>query len=203
MKQVAAPRCSLICHSSARAANPQQIIHTHNPTHRQRRSAQGLPLPSSLESSQNTSLLTKDRLRTAAIYNSDAPSINNQLLLSDSRALSMQRTSARGALSPTIGPTDPYAEAHIYYGGQTDASVGRSVHRTRTLSSVCHPFLSSLTTQAGLATDYQQATAIRPNVDKGRLRRRASHGTIPAHDNADWCRSRCYRSITTEIRNRC
>ena len=90
----------------------------------------------------------------------------------------MQKT-ARGALSPTIGPTDPYAEAHIYYGGQTDASVGRSVHRTRTLSSVCYPSFSSLTRQAGLATDYQhqQANAVRTNTDKGRLRRRASHGT--------------------------
>jgi hypothetical protein len=92
----------------------------------------------------------------------------------------MQRTSARGALSPTIGPTDPYAEANIYYGGQTDANIGRSVHRTRTLSSVCHPSLSSLTEQAGLATDYQQANAVRANVDKGRLRRRASHGTSPS-----------------------
>jgi hypothetical protein len=88
----------------------------------------------------------------------------------------MQKT-ARGALSPTIGPTDPYAEAHIYYGGQTDANVGRSVHRTRTLSSVCYPSFSSLTRQAGLATDYQQANAVRTNTDKGRLRRRASHGT--------------------------
>ena len=91
----------------------------------------------------------------------------------------MQRTSARGALSPTIGPTDPYAEANIYYGGQTDASIGRSVHRTRTLSSVFHPSLSLLTEQAGLVADHQQANAVRANAEKGRLRRRASHGTIP------------------------
>lgn len=44
--------------------------------------------------------------------------------------------SRRGVLSPTIGPTDPYAEAHIYYGTQTDHAIGRTVHRTRTLSSV-------------------------------------------------------------------
>lgn len=49
----------------------------------------------------------------------------------------MQMTSSRrGLLSPTVGPTDPYAEAHLYYGSQTDAAIGRSVHRTRTLSSV-------------------------------------------------------------------
>ena len=49
----------------------------------------------------------------------------------------MQMTSSRrGVLSPTVGPTDPYAEPHIYYGTQTDAAIGRSVHRTRTLSSV-------------------------------------------------------------------
>jgi hypothetical protein len=39
-------------------------------------------------------------------------------------------------LSPTVGPTDPYAEANIYYGGHADTTIGRSVHRTRTLSSV-------------------------------------------------------------------
>jgi hypothetical protein len=44
----------------------------------------------------------------------------------------------RGVLSPVTAPTDPYAEAHIYYGGQTDTNIGRSVHRTRTLSSVCY-----------------------------------------------------------------
>jgi hypothetical protein len=43
-------------------------------------------------------------------------------------------SSGRGLLSPIVGPTDPYAEANIYYGGQAEAN--RGVHRTRTLSSV-------------------------------------------------------------------
>jgi len=52
----------------------------------------------------------------------------------------MQMASSRpGVVSPTTGPTDPYAEAHIYYGTQPDTVVGRSVHRTRTLSSVPYP----------------------------------------------------------------
>jgi len=51
----------------------------------------------------------------------------------------MQMTSSRrGVASPTVGPTDPYAEAHIYYGAEKDTVVGRSVHRTRTLSSVTY-----------------------------------------------------------------
>jgi hypothetical protein len=83
---------------------------------------------------------------------------------------------ARNVLTPTTSPTDPYAEAHIYYGGQTDASVNRSVHRTRTLSSVCvHPQIMLTKPQAGLAADFQQAASI-ASTDKGRLRRRASHG---------------------------
>jgi hypothetical protein len=49
----------------------------------------------------------------------------------------------RGVLSPAMQTTDPYADAHHYYGGQTDASVGRSVHRTRTLSSVLSPFVAT------------------------------------------------------------
>lgn len=52
----------------------------------------------------------------------------------------MQMTSSRrGLTSPVMGPTDPYAEAHVYYGAQTDVAIGRSVHRTRTLSSVSRP----------------------------------------------------------------
>jgi hypothetical protein len=54
-----------------------------------------------------------------------------------------QTTSRRGLVSPVMGNTDPYAEADIYYGAQTDATVGRSVHRTRTLSSVRSPIWMS------------------------------------------------------------
>jgi hypothetical protein len=82
----------------------------------------------------------------------------------------------RGVLSPTIGPTDPYAEAHIYYGGQ-DTTVGRSVHRTRTLSSVEPSRQSLLINQAGLSGDFQQQQAA-SRTEKGRLRRRASHGIL-------------------------
>ena len=87
----------------------------------------------------------------------------------------MQMAGNRGVLSPTLGPTDPYAEAHIYYGDQTDTSIGRSVHRTRTLSSVL-PSHSSLADfiQAGLSD--RQAAAARAKPETGRLRRRASHG---------------------------
>jgi hypothetical protein len=94
---------------------------------------------------------------------------------STSKTSSMQTGRGHGLLSPTVGPTDPYAEANVYYGGQTDASVNRSVHRTRTLSSVVP---SSIATEikAGLAADFQQVAATR-STDKGRLRRRASHGT--------------------------
>jgi hypothetical protein len=116
----------------------------------------------------------------------------------------MQMTSSgrRGVLSPTIGPTDPYAEAHIYYGGQTDAAVGRSVHRTRTLSSVLSLHHPKLMNKAGLAADYQQAAAVRANAEKGRLRRRASHG-IPFLLKSLINRSRCNRSTTPKIRYRC
>ena len=133
----------------------------------------------------------------------------------------------RGVLSPTIGPTDPYAEAHIYYGGQTDTAIGRSVHRTRTLSSVrSHPspspsspsflihfpFLSFDSLEMLLMARLVWLQMLNRLLLYEQMLKRDVYEEEPVMvlisplpcitSDAD-CRCRCYRCITKKVCHRC